>query len=80
MRSISTTFLLIVTVVLVLSSSGTYAFGAGDIPDFSFLNGDNSPSDGSPLAAEDVYQTRHLDMVILRVSWKIWPNKLVMPD
>jgi len=55
MRSISTTSLLIVTVVLVFSSSGTYAFGAGDIPNFSFLNGDNSPFNGTPLAAKDVY-------------------------
>jgi len=71
--------ILILAVVLILSSSETYAFGAGDIPDFSFLNGDNPSSNGFPLAAEDVYQTRHSDMVILRVSWKIWPNKLVMP-
>ncbi|KAJ3571563.1 hypothetical protein NP233_g3672 [Leucocoprinus birnbaumii] len=33
-----TTFLLIATVLLVLTPTGTYAFGAGDIPDFSYLN------------------------------------------
>lgn len=31
--------LLICTVLLVLLPTGTYAFGAGEIPDFAFLNG-----------------------------------------
>ncbi|KAI0652327.1 heterokaryon incompatibility protein Het-C-domain-containing protein [Trametes meyenii] len=34
-----TTTLLVLTVVLVLLPSETYAFGAGDIPDFAYLNG-----------------------------------------
>jgi hypothetical protein len=34
--NLSTTLLLI-TVVLVLLPTQTYAFGAGDIPDFSYL-------------------------------------------
>lgn len=38
-----TTFLLIVTLVLILSPTGTFAFGAGDIPDFAYLNGKISP-------------------------------------
>lgn len=33
-----TTTLLIVTTLLVLLPVETYAFGAGDIPDFSYLN------------------------------------------
>ncbi|KAF5352439.1 hypothetical protein D9756_005841 [Leucocoprinus leucothites] len=33
-----TTFLLIATVFLVLSPTGALAFGAGDIPDFAYLN------------------------------------------
>ncbi|PIL31522.1 hypothetical protein GSI_06224 [Ganoderma sinense ZZ0214-1] len=38
MNSFATTFL-ILTVLLVLLPSHTYAFGAGDIPDFAYLNG-----------------------------------------
>ena len=34
-----TTTLLILTVLLVLLPAETYAFGAGDIPDFAYLNG-----------------------------------------
>lgn len=34
-----TTLLLVLTVILVLSPTGSYAFGAGDIPDFAYLNG-----------------------------------------
>ncbi|CDO73164.1 hypothetical protein BN946_scf185007.g219 [Trametes cinnabarina] len=34
-----TTTLLVLTVVLVLLPTETYAFGAGDIPDFAYLNG-----------------------------------------
>ncbi|KAJ8480697.1 hypothetical protein ONZ51_g6470 [Trametes cubensis] len=34
-----TTTLLVLTVILVLLPSETYAFGAGDIPDFAYLNG-----------------------------------------
>ncbi|KAI0718880.1 heterokaryon incompatibility protein Het-C-domain-containing protein [Cerioporus squamosus] len=34
-----TTTLLVLTVLLVLLPSETYAFGAGDIPDFAYLNG-----------------------------------------
>lgn len=37
-----TTLLLVLTVLLVLSPTGTYAFGAGDIPDFAYLNGEIS--------------------------------------
>lgn len=33
------TTLLILTLILVLLPTETYAFGAGDIPDFAFLNG-----------------------------------------
>lgn len=40
MPTISTNFLLVLTVLLVLSPSTTYAFGAGDIPDFAYLNGE----------------------------------------
>lgn len=38
MNSFATTFLILV-VLLVLLPSETYAFGAGDIPDFAYLNG-----------------------------------------
>ncbi|KAI0756549.1 heterokaryon incompatibility protein Het-C-domain-containing protein [Daedaleopsis nitida] len=38
MHSLTTT-LLVLTVLLVLLPSETYAFGAGDIPDFAYLNG-----------------------------------------
>jgi hypothetical protein len=34
-----TTTLLILTVLVVLLPSEAYAFGAGDIPDFAYLNG-----------------------------------------
>jgi hypothetical protein len=34
-----TTTLLLLTVILVLLPDTVYAFGAGDIPDFAFLNG-----------------------------------------
>jgi hypothetical protein len=34
------TTLLLFTVIIVLLPVQTYAFGAGDIPDFSYLNGD----------------------------------------
>lgn len=37
-RSLST-YLLILTVIVVLLPTETYAFGAGDIPDFAYLNG-----------------------------------------
>ncbi|OJT08483.1 hypothetical protein TRAPUB_666 [Trametes pubescens] len=38
MHSLTTT-LLVLTVILVLLPAETYAFGAGDIPDFAYLNG-----------------------------------------
>ena len=34
-----TTTLLLLTVILVCLRAETYAFGAGDIPDFAYLNG-----------------------------------------
>jgi hypothetical protein len=34
-----TTTLLILIIILVLLPTETYAFGAGDIPDFAYLNG-----------------------------------------
>ena len=34
-----TTTLLLLTVILVCLPAETYAFGAGDIPDFAYLNG-----------------------------------------
>lgn len=37
-----TTSLLILTVLLVLLPPEAYAFGAGDIPDFAYLNGEPS--------------------------------------
>ena len=37
-----TTTLLILTVLLVVLPTETYAFGAGDIPDFAYLNGKRS--------------------------------------
>lgn len=39
MHSLTTT-LLVLTVILVLLPAETYAFGAGDIPDFAYLNGE----------------------------------------
>lgn len=39
MPAMSFSFLLVFTVLLVLTPS-TYAFGAGDIPDFAYLNGE----------------------------------------
>ena len=39
MNTFATT-LLVLTVLLVLLPSETYAFGAGDIPDFAYLNGE----------------------------------------
>lgn len=38
MSNLSTTLLLL-TVVLVLLPAETYAFGAGEIPDFAYLHG-----------------------------------------
>ncbi len=34
----------LVTLLAVLLPAGTYAFGAGDIPDFAYLNGEFSCS------------------------------------
>lgn len=34
-----TTNLLILAVILIVLPTETYAFGAGDIPDFAYLNG-----------------------------------------
>ena len=39
MHSLTAT-LLVLTVLLVLLPAETYAFGAGDIPDFAYLNGE----------------------------------------
>lgn len=36
-----TATLLVVTVLLVLLPTETYAFGAGEIPDFAYLNGEH---------------------------------------
>ena len=38
MNKLSTTFLLL-TVLLILLPAETYAFGAGEIPDFAYLHG-----------------------------------------
>ena len=40
------TVLLLLTVLLVVLPTETYAFGAGDIPDFAYLNGEQIDGHG----------------------------------
>lgn len=48
------TLLVLSLVVLVLLPSQTYAFGAGEIPDFAYLNGEAPPINTTDLNNSDV--------------------------
>jgi hypothetical protein len=76
MMSNLTDKILILTVLLVLLPVETLAFGAGDIPDFAYLNGLNF-CDGL-MAVLNVVQTRHSAMAILRISSKKSPRLQVV--
>ena len=43
--SSSSTVLILSLIVLVLLPSQAYAFGAGEIPDFAYLNGSDATTD-----------------------------------
>jgi hypothetical protein len=55
--------ILILTVLLILLPAETLAFGAGDIPDFAYLNGIEN-SDSRLMLKPDELQIRHSAMAI----------------
>lgn len=84
--SLTNTFLLI-TFLVVLLPVKTYAFGAGDIPDFAYLNGAQSESPSnivdefsfSNRSPHIHIQTKPSVMETLKIFWKLWPNPLEEP-
>lgn len=70
--------LLVLTIVVVLLPAQTYAFGAGDIPDFAYLNGSYASSLYMTGADSSMFiyaqQTRHSVMETLKMFSKPWPK------
>jgi len=74
--SLTNTFLLL-TVLVVLLPVETYAFGAGDIPDFAYLNGWFLKFMLVSLAqATPFFQIKHSDTVTSKISLKLSSNPL----